>query len=84
MSNVTHVLNHIFSGGGRSAEEINSVIPIRRQGNRREIGEICLFLATDMAGLITSSTIIADGALWLASGQEEITLEFYRKFLARM
>jgi len=70
--------------GGRSAEQINSVIPIRRQGKRQEIGEICLFLATDMAGLITSSTIIADGALWIASGREDQSLEMYRKFIARM
>ena len=74
----------IFSGGGRSAEDLNRAIPIRRQGKRQEIGEICLFLATDMAGLITSSTILADGASWLASGHEDQSLEMYRKFVARM
>jgi len=68
----------------RSDEALNKTIPIRRQGSRQEIGEICLFLSTPMAGLISSSTILADGASWMATGHEDETLEMYRKFLARM
>jgi len=67
-----------------SDEEINRRIPIRRQGSKQEIGEICLFLATPMAGLITSSSIQADGAAWMASGNEDEMLQFYKKFAARM
>jgi len=69
---------------GQSDEQINRFIPIRRQGNRKEIGEICLFLSTPMAGLITSSTIIADGANWIASGFEDQALEGFKKFAAKM
>ncbi|XP_005101023.1 peroxisomal 2,4-dienoyl-CoA reductase [Aplysia californica] len=70
--------------GGATQEDINRAIPIRRMGTRQEIGEICLFLVTDMAGLITSSTVIADGAAWLADGSEEKRMEMYRKFMSRM
>ena len=65
-------------------EEIDRRIPIRRQGSKQEIGEICLFLATPMAGLITSSSIQADGAAWMASGNEDDMMEMYKKFIARM
>lgn len=69
---------------GLSDKDIIRTIPIRRVGNRQEIAEICLFLTTDMAGLITSSTIEADGASWMADGSEEKRVEVYKSFMSKM
>uniref|UniRef100_A0A2C9L9C3 Peroxisomal 2,4-dienoyl-CoA reductase [(3E)-enoyl-CoA-producing] n=1 Tax=Biomphalaria glabrata TaxID=6526 RepID=A0A2C9L9C3_BIOGL len=71
-------------GGGIPKEILNSVIPIGRMGTRKEIGEICLFLVTDMAGLITSSTVIADGAAWLSDDNSHRRVEFFNKLMAKM
>ncbi|KAH9495815.1 Peroxisomal 2,4-dienoyl-CoA reductase [Bulinus truncatus] len=71
-------------GGGVPKEFINSSIPIGRMGTRKEIGEICLFLVTDMAGLITSSTVIADGAAWLCNENSHRRVDFYNKLMSKM
>lgn len=69
---------------GVSEQNISLKIPIRRMGTRREIAEICLFLVSDMAGLITSSTIEADGASWMADGSEDKRVEMYKAFVSKM
>ncbi|BFZ02814.1 hypothetical protein BsWGS_05853 [Bradybaena similaris] len=71
-------------GMGASEKNISLRIPIRRMGTRQEIAEICLFLASDMAGLITSSTIEADGASWMADGSEDKRVEMYKAFISKM
>lgn len=71
-------------GGGVPKEIINNSIPIGRMGTKREIGEICLFLVTDMAGLITSSTIIADGAAWLSDSSSQKRMEMFRSLKGKL
>ncbi|CAL1529218.1 unnamed protein product [Lymnaea stagnalis] len=71
-------------GGGVPKEIINNSIPIGRMGTKREIGEICLFLVTDMAGLITSSTIIADGASWLSDSDTQRRMEMFRSLKGKL
>uniref|UniRef100_A0A0B6ZXM4 Peroxisomal 2,4-dienoyl-CoA reductase [(3E)-enoyl-CoA-producing] n=2 Tax=Arion vulgaris TaxID=1028688 RepID=A0A0B6ZXM4_9EUPU len=71
-------------GRGLSSQELGRRAPIRRMGSKTEIAEICLFLVTDMAGLITSSTIEADGAHWLSDGSEEQQVEMYKAFVSKI
>ncbi|GFO43294.1 acetoacetyl-CoA reductase [Plakobranchus ocellatus] len=69
---------------GLSAEQINEMMPVGRVATRQEIGEVCLFLATDMAGQITSSTILCDGASWMINGNEKQRLRMYKQLMSKM
>lgn len=71
-------------GGGVSEKQAASVFPLRRLGTRQEIGEACTFLASDMAGFITGTSLLVDGACWMASGREQQSLDMYHKFLAKI
>ena len=69
---------------GMSVETLNDIVPVGRVGTRQEMGEICLFLATDMAGQITGSTIIADGGSWMVSGNEKQRMQMYKQWRSKM
>ena len=69
---------------GMSVETVNDIVPVGRVGTRQEMGEICLFLATDMAGQITGSTIIADGGSWMVSGNEKQRMQMYKQWRSKM
>ncbi|XP_059165359.1 peroxisomal 2,4-dienoyl-CoA reductase [(3E)-enoyl-CoA-producing]-like [Physella acuta] len=69
---------------GLSTADIESRIPIGHIGTKQEIGEICLFLATDMARLITSSVVVADGGSWLTDVNVKKRLEIFKAFTAKM
>lgn len=69
---------------GISTADIESRIPIGHIGTKQEIGEICLFLATDMARLITSSVVVADGGSWLTDVNVKKRLEIFKAFTAKM
>ncbi|GFS10689.1 peroxisomal 2,4-dienoyl-CoA reductase [Elysia marginata] len=71
-------------GAGMSNEDIGDIMPVGRVGTRQEMGEICLFLASDMAGQITGSTVIADGGAWMVSGHEKQRMSMYRQFKSKM
>ena len=45
-------------------EELIKSIPLRREGEPREIADVCLFLASDMASYITGTTIHVNGGLF--------------------
>ncbi len=45
-------------------EELLKSIPLRREGDPREIADVCLFLASDMASYITGTTIHVNGGLF--------------------
>ena len=45
-------------------EELIKSIPLRREGEPREIAEVCLFLASNMASYITGTTIHVNGGLF--------------------
>ncbi len=44
--------------------ELLKSIPLRREGEPREIADVCLFLASDMASYITGTTIHVNGGLF--------------------
>lgn len=41
-------------------------IPLRRMGRIDEIANVCVFLCSDAASLVTGETVVADGGAWLA------------------
>ena len=45
-------------------EELIKSIPLRREGEPREIADVCLFLASNMASYITGTTIHVNGGLF--------------------
>ena len=45
-------------------EELIKSIPLRREGEPREVAEVCLFLASNMASYITGTTIHVNGGLF--------------------
>lgn len=47
-------------------EMLSHNIPIQRIGKREEIGHLVLALASEVGGLVTGETLIADGGAWLA------------------
>ena len=69
---------------GVSADQIRQIIPIGQIGTRQEMGEICLFLATDMAGQLTGSTIYADGGIWMANGNEREQMQSYKQWRSKL
>ncbi|KAK6170008.1 hypothetical protein SNE40_018505 [Patella caerulea] len=56
--------------GGVLPEALTQRIPIQRIGERVEIGNVCLFLVTSMAELLTGTVVVADGGSWLASSND--------------
>ncbi len=45
-------------------EELLKSIPLKREGEPKEIADVCLFLASDMASYITGTTIHVNGGLF--------------------
>ena len=45
-------------------EELIKSIPLRREGEPREVADVCLFLASNMASYITGTTIHVNGGLF--------------------
>ncbi|ADY73655.1 3-oxoacyl-(acyl-carrier-protein) reductase [Desulfurobacterium thermolithotrophum DSM 11699] len=45
-------------------QELIKSIPLKREGNPREIADVCLFLASDMASYITGTVIHVNGGLF--------------------
>ena len=69
---------------GMSIENVGDRLPVGRVATRQEIGEICLFVATGMAGQITGTTIVADGGSWMANGNEKQRMQMYRQWRSKM
>lgn len=47
--------------GAEFVDQICAIVPMRRLGEPREIGETAVFLASDMASYITAAEIVVDG-----------------------
>ncbi len=45
-------------------QEILKSIPLRREGQPREVADVCVFLASDMASYITGTTVHVNGGLF--------------------
>jgi 3-oxoacyl-[acyl-carrier protein] reductase len=45
-------------------EELLKQIPLRREGEPREVADACLFLASDMASYITGTVLHVNGGLF--------------------
>ena len=45
-------------------EELLKTIPLKREGEPREVADVCLFLASNMASYITGTTIHVNGGLF--------------------
>ncbi|KAK3751496.1 hypothetical protein RRG08_030521 [Elysia crispata] len=71
-------------GMGMPIERLNDIIPVGRVATRQELGEVCLFLVTDMAGQITGSTLMVDGGSWMVSGTEKQRMSMYKQFRSKM
>lgn len=57
-----------YLGGGLFPERLKFIeenIPIQRIGERVDIADICLFLVTPAAALLTGTVVVADGGCWL-------------------
>lgn len=55
--------------GDRDIEAINARIPLRRMGEKEEIGNMALFLGSPMASYITGAFIPVDGGTGLLGGR---------------
>jgi len=45
-------------------QELLKSIPLRREGEPREVADVCVFLASDMASYITGTVIHVNGGLF--------------------
>lgn len=52
---------------GAAADAMQKMIPLRRFGAKRDIADMCLFLASAGAAYITGEIIVVDGGAWLQS-----------------
>ena len=56
------------------AGDIDPGVPLRRDGEHRELADLCAFLVSDMAGYITGETIVIDGGKrWLAGSRAGVS-----------
>ena len=46
---------------------MSSVIPLGRIGEKHEVADLALFLASDAASFITGTTIVIDGGHWMTT-----------------
>ena len=53
---------------------IDPGVPLRRDGRKGELADLCAFLASDLAGYITGETIVIDGGKrWLAGSRAGVS-----------
>ena len=56
------------------ANEIDPGVPLRRDGEHRELADLCAFLVSDIAGYVTGETIVIDGGKrWLAGSRAGVS-----------
>lgn len=56
------------------ADNIDPGVPLRRDGEHRELADLCAFLVSDLAGYITGETIVIDGGKrWLAGSRAGVS-----------
>lgn len=56
------------------ANDIDPGVPLRRDGEHKELADLCAFLVSDMAGYITGETIVIDGGKrWLAGSRAGVS-----------
>ncbi len=47
------------------ASQIAGIVPLKRIGTKREVGELTLFMASDAAGFVSGTTVVIDGGHWM-------------------
>jgi 3-oxoacyl-[acyl-carrier protein] reductase len=57
----TELVDEFFQN--RSRTEVSKGIPIRRLAECREIADVAVFLASDLASYMVGETVIVDGGL---------------------
>lgn len=62
---VTEMAKRDIESNPKIREQNIKKIPMRRGGEPREVGDVCVFLASDAASFITGETLAIDGG-WLA------------------
>jgi NAD(P)-dependent dehydrogenase (short-subunit alcohol dehydrogenase family) len=62
---VTEMAKRDIEANPQILEQNLKKIPMRRGGEPREVGDVCVFLASDAASFVTGETIAIDGG-WLA------------------
>jgi NAD(P)-dependent dehydrogenase (short-subunit alcohol dehydrogenase family) len=62
---VTEMAKRDIEANPKILEQNLKKIPMRRGGEPREVGDVCVFLASDAASFVTGETIAIDGG-WLA------------------
>ena len=54
-------LAHLYYGDEAGIAAVGATVPIGRLANPSEIGDVCLFLASPLAGYVTGADISAHG-----------------------
>merc|ERR1739838_458387 len=54
-----------LGGNTKIAQQMKGIIPAGRWGLKTEIGESCLYLASDVSSYTTGHTMVVDGGEWL-------------------
>lgn len=55
-------------------QPIDPGVPLRRDGEHRELADLCAFVVSDLAGYITGETIVIDGGKrWLAGSRAGVS-----------